>query len=252
MAGTDLQVDARGDLAADFRAQLRSAARVLGTVTAVGVVCGWLVAGIGSRLAMSLLVRLNPEAAGLTSDDGFVMGQVTLSGTLNLVLLVGTGFGVLGAGMYVALRGLMIGPPWFRVLSMSLGAGIVVAAPIVHADGVDFVLLDPVWLAVGLFVLVPTVYVALLTVLAERLLARDDAPGWLWRGGVLVWFVVFPLLPLLALLLAGFAARFGLRRDDAGARLLASPVGPWLARGVLAVVFVLALGNIAGDVRTLT
>ena len=221
-------------------------------MTVVGVGCGWLVAGIGSRLAMSLLVRLNPEAAGLTSDDGFVMGQVTLSGTLNLVLLVGTGFGVLGAGIYVALRGLMIGPRGSGCCRCRSGRGSWWRRRSCTPTGSTSSSSTRSGWRSACSSLVPTVYVALLTVLAERLLARDDAPGWLWRGGVLVWFVAFPLLPLLALLLAGFAARFGLRRDDAGARLLASPIGPWVARGVLAVVFVLAVVDIAGDVRTLT
>jgi hypothetical protein len=35
---------------------------------------GLLVGGVGSRLAMMLLARLNPGIAGVTSDDGFIMG----------------------------------------------------------------------------------------------------------------------------------------------------------------------------------
>jgi hypothetical protein len=123
------------------RDDLVAGARTLGTITAVGVVCGWLVVGVLSRLAMLLLAVLNPAATGVTSDDGFVMGQFTLSGSLNLLLLVGTGFGVLGAGLYAVLRGLRVGPEWFRLLSVSVGGGVVVGSQVVHADGVDFRLL---------------------------------------------------------------------------------------------------------------
>lgn len=229
------------------------AARVLGTVSAVGVLCGWFVAGVLSRLAMLLLVVLNPVADGLTSDDGFEMGTFTLSGSANLVFLVGTGFGLLGAGTYVALRGLMIGPAWFRLLSVSLGGGVVVGSQIVHVDGVDFTLLDPVWLTVGLFVAVPTAYVALLSVVSERLLARDrPVSRTVWVPGLLGWVVAFPLLPFVAVLTLGVVTLRTLRADARGRRLLASPWPPWLLRGALGVVFALAVLDLVRDVTALT
>ena len=40
-------------------------------VTWAGALLGLLVGGVGSRLAMLLLARLNPEATGVISDDGF-------------------------------------------------------------------------------------------------------------------------------------------------------------------------------------
>lgn len=131
------------------------AVRRLSVVTWAGAILGFLVGGVGGRLAMMLLARLNPEATGVTSDDGFVMGQLTLQ-TLNLVLVT-TMLGVLGGGIYFVLRGLMIGPRWFQVLSISAGAAVVVGGVVVHVDGVDFTL-DPAWLAVVMFVLIPGVY----------------------------------------------------------------------------------------------
>jgi hypothetical protein len=237
----------------DVREDLLRGARVLGTVTAVGVLCGWFAAGVVSRLAMFLLIALNPVADGLTSDDGFEMGTFTLAGSANLMFVAGTLLGVLGAGIYVALRGLMVGPRWFRVLSVSLGGGTVVASQLVHAEGVDFTLLGPLWLAVALFVLVPAVFVTLLTLVAERLLARDrPLSAYLWVPGLAAWLVVFPLLPLLAALALGALALGALRRRPTGRRLLASPVGPWVLRAALSVVFALAVLDIARDVRLLT
>lgn len=237
----------------DLRTAMLRSARVLGTVSAVGVVTGWLVVGVLSRLAMRLLVELNPVADGLTSDDGFEMGTVTLAGSANLMFLVGTGFGLLGAGIYVALRPLRVGPAWFRLLSVSLGAGTVVASQVVHADGVDFRLLQPVWLAVGLFVLVPTVYVAILSLVSERLLARGDGlPAGLWVPGLVAWVVTVVLLPLLLALVVGRAALWALGRTDPGRRVLTSRTAPWLVRLALAVMFVVAVVDIAGDVRLLT
>ena len=111
-------------------ASRRNAAIVL-TGLGLGVVIG----GIGGRLAMYLLARLNPEATGVVSDDGFVMGQFTLSGTLNL-LVVGGFLGTFGGVVYALARHLTFGPPWWRLMSVALGAGLPVGALIVHTDGV--------------------------------------------------------------------------------------------------------------------
>ncbi|MGH3348087.1 MAG: hypothetical protein ACRDO4_13995 [Nocardioides sp.] len=233
----------------ELRAAAEPALRTLGTVTVVGVGCGIFVVGVLSRLAMFLLAHLNPTTAGVTSDDGFVIGQFTLSGSLNLALIVGPLFGIIGAGFYLALRGLAVGPPWFRLLCLSLGPGVVVGAFIVHPDGVDFTMLDPLWLAVLLFVLVPTVYVALLHVLAERALAGPPWPRWATYVGVAVWL---PALPGFLVLAAGWATLYALRRNETGAALLDHPAPRWIARGALAAIFAFSVMDIVSDVRLLT
>ena len=60
-----------------------------------GAIAGLLAGGIGGRVYMSALAALNPEIAGVQSDDGFTIGQVTLSGTANL-LFVATVIGAVG------------------------------------------------------------------------------------------------------------------------------------------------------------
>jgi hypothetical protein len=125
---------------ADWRGATEQAARRLAAITAVGGMLGLLVGGVGGRLAMMLLARLNPEVTGATSDDRFRIRQFTTADTMNL-LLIGAGFGVLGAGVYAVVRGLHVGPHWSQVLSISAGPAVVVGAAIVHTDGVDFRLL---------------------------------------------------------------------------------------------------------------
>lgn len=148
-------------------------------IVIAGALLGLLVGGVGGRLAMMLLAGLSPAATGVTSDDGFVMGQFTASGTLNL-LMAGTFLGAVGGVFYALLRGLMIGPRWFQVLSVGGGPAVVVGSMLVHTDGVDFRLLQPTWLAIALFVAIPGVYAALLTVVSERVLRavglRSKAP----------------------------------------------------------------------------
>jgi hypothetical protein len=222
-----------------------STARRLAAVTAAGGLLGLLVGGVGGRLAMMLLARLNPDATGVTSDDGFTIGQFTHD-SLNL-LVVGTVLGVFGGGVYFVLRGLMIGPRWFEVLSISVGPAVVVGSQIVHTDGVDFTL-DPVLLAIALFVLIPGIYAALLTVLAERWLGRDrafaSAP---WGVATLPLLLWLPIAPLLAVLAVGLAAFEGVRRTRRGAALLARPGWPWVVRAALGVVFALSLVDLVQD-----
>lgn len=226
------------------------AVRRLSVVTWAGAILGFLVGGVGGRLAMMLLARLNPEATGVTSDDGFVMGQLTLQ-TLNLVLVT-TMLGVLGGGIYFVLRGLMIGPRWFQVLSISAGAAVVVGGVVVHVDGVDFTL-DPAWLAVVMFVLIPGVYAGFLTLLAERWLIPNgrftSSTSWRTYCPLLLWAPIAPALGVLLLGLAGFE---GLRRTGGGRAALDLPVWPWLARGTLTVVFTVGLVGLVQDTSALT
>src|SRR5688572_2551713 len=71
--------------------------------TAAGAVAGFLVGGIGGRLAMLVLRLTSPDSViGLTSDDGFEIGVVSLS-TFNL-LFATTVFGAIAGVLYASLR----------------------------------------------------------------------------------------------------------------------------------------------------
>lgn len=143
------------------------------------MIAGVLVNGVGGRLAMMLLARLNPAATGVVSDDGFVMGRFDLANTLGFVAQM-TLLGILGGVLALALRSLRFGPRWFRWASWVVGPGVVVGSMLVHSDGVDFRLLGPLPLTVGLFVAIPGLY-ALVVV---RLLDWWVAPrGWPWAPG---------------------------------------------------------------------
>ena len=233
----------------ELRADLAAAADVLARVTLVGALSGVIAVGVLGRVAMLLLAYLNPVATGVTSDDGFVMGQFTLSGSLQLAAS-GLQFGVIGVFFYLALRGLMIGPGWFRLLSISLGPAVVIGAIIVHTDGVDFNLLEPVWLAAVLFVGVPFAYCALLHVLAVRALRADrPLPRPLLVLGLLPWIF---LLPLTLLLLGGFLAMRALRRGAPGRAFLARTWPGWVLRGALAALVVVSIVDLVRDVDALT
>jgi hypothetical protein len=229
--------------------------RRFSAVSVAGALAGLVVGGIGGRLAMLLLARLNPEAHGLVSDDGFVMGQLDPLATLNL-LAAGTGLGLFGAAVYVVLRGLRTGPPWFQLLSLSVGPAVVVGEVLVHTDGVDFRVLDPVELAIGLFVLLPGVYVLVLVLLSDRWLRPDS---WWSRarpaavaGTFLVWVLLFPLLPVLVALALLWLVQDAVRQTTTGRRLLGWAGWPWAARAALALLFLRSGAVLLDEIAVLT
>lgn len=234
----------------DWRSASVRAARRLAAITAAGALVGLLVGGVGGRLAMMALARLNPAADGLTSDDGFVIGQVTLAGTLNL-LAAGTFLGVLGAAIYAVLRALMIGPRWFQVLSIAVGPAVVVGEQLVHTDGVDFTLLNPPWVPITLFLLIPGLYAALLTVVAERWLEPDRVFARARLPLALAPLLLFaPLAPALGLLAAGWVLLEWVRRRHGGVVPGANAYA-WVGRVALVVVFVVAAVRLVDEVRLL-
>lgn len=215
--------------------------RLLGRLMLLGALVGVVSTGVLARLAMRLLAVVNDRVRGIRSDDGFFVGVISLDGSLELAV-TGAALGAFSGLLYAALSPLQVGPPWFRTLSISVGAGVVVASQVVHSDGVDFTFLGPVWLAVGLFVLIPVVHVAVLDRFGRRVRAGALMrwPGWALLGVVpmvaLAPFVAVAAVVRVILLLVGRA------------------LGPWPpvwaqgARVVLTVVFVLAVLDLVRDV----
>ena len=176
-----------------------STVRRIGIGAAAGALGGLVVAGIGGRLFMFVLAELNTEDAGLLTDDGFAMGQFTLSGTLNLLSFT-TILGIVGGLVFLGLRGLRFGPAWFRALSMPVGVTIVAGSLLVHSDGVDFTLLQPWWLAVAMTLAVPFLYTVMVSALADRWL--DDGPSvWSRMPAAVPWIVRALFVALIAIAL---------------------------------------------------
>lgn len=161
-----------------------------------GVVAG-LVGAVAGRLAMSLLASLNPEDAGITSDDGFVIGQVTLGGSAQLAAAT-MQLTVVGGALYLLLRPFLVGTGAVRVVTSAVGFGVTFAAVVIHPDGVDFTRLEPEWLGIVLFVAVPVLVVAVYSALAEQ---------WMGDGS---WFMTAPRGHVVPLLTCWVFAGFGL------------------------------------------
>jgi len=59
----------------DLRGRAQPTLRTLAAISSAGALAGVLIGGVGGRLAMMLLARLNPQALGVKSDDGFIIGR---------------------------------------------------------------------------------------------------------------------------------------------------------------------------------
>ncbi|MGE4032393.1 MAG: hypothetical protein AB7I08_19420 [Thermoleophilia bacterium] len=175
----------------------------VGVACLAGVIAGLAVGGIGGRVAMRVLVLTTDDRLdGITSDDGFAIDRFSVD-TLNLVLACGLG-GALAGGAYGLLRMALRGGRWVVAAGVAVAVGASAGAAIVNVDGIDFILLEPLWLTVALFVALPAAWGSSVVLLTEWLLR----PGVLYArppegvdrriGGVVVAVLAWSLVALLA------------------------------------------------------
>lgn len=226
---------------------------LLRVVVVTGVAVGILVIGLGSRIAMFVLRLTSPDSViGVESDDGFTIGEVTLSGTYNLITL-GAGIGVIGAAAYVTVAPWLIGPGWFRRLTVGLTAGALVGAMVIVPDGVDFEALKPTWLAVSLFVGLPVLVGVALCLVADGV---ASATSWTAQGRrrwllPLVLVLLVPLsLPAIVLVSLVVAVLLPLRRVLFD-RLYGSLAGRLAMRSAFFVIPVLSAFALSDDLTAL-
>ena len=109
-----------------------------------GLVAGLLVGGIGGRLFMRIAgAAAGERGAGMRTEAGFTVGEITLEGTIFLIVFIGIFTGVIGTAVYLAVR------PWlawsgrwrglaFGIVLFSLGSA---TSDMMNPDNVDFFIL---------------------------------------------------------------------------------------------------------------
>ncbi len=221
-----------------------------------GIVVGIVVGGIGGRLLMRVAALAEPDAAGLRTENGNVIGAITVEGTLALLVFGGLLTGAIIGSLWVVIR------PWLpeRPLTRALVAMPICVAMgttlLIQASNPDFVILSRngavIAALVGLVALVgPSMVLA--ESAFERLLPvvrRRASPAFLAYalidafGALLVLALVVPLYLGSSLVLAGVAfVVVGVASVVRWASRIGGPSPDWLApigRGALAV------GTIAG------
>ena len=109
-----------------------------------GLAAGILVGGVGGRLFMRIAgAAAGERGAGMQTEAGFTVGEITLEGTIFLIIFIGIFTGVIGTAVYLAFR------PWlawagrwrglaFGVVLFSLGSA---TSDMMNTDNVDFIIL---------------------------------------------------------------------------------------------------------------
>ena len=218
----------------------RPAAAALG-----GMVAGFVIGGIGGRLAMLLLRLTSDEAVrGLESDDGFTIGQISFD-TIGLLILTTVAGGGAALGYLLVRRWL---PQRLRPLQIAVFLGVVGGTAVIEPGGVDFTFLEPLWLAVVLFVALPAVYGAAMVWGVEWLIAHPDDHRRLR---------IAALLPMLGFVMAGpglivavisSAAVVAARRRPDLVATAGGAIPTWTVRLGLLALLALAGDALAGDV----
>jgi hypothetical protein len=168
---------------------------------AIGVLAGFgagFIGGIGARLAMRVSGLLTePANRRLLTENGNVVGEITLAGTLSIAMFAGM-VGVFGGLLYVGIRSRLPGTGWRRGL---VYGGLLLATfgfIVMDKDNPDYQLFGPPGVNVGTFSLVYVLFGLVVAPLADWLDRR--LPGWP------------PVRPLRLRAVAGYAllAPFGL------------------------------------------
>ncbi len=222
--------------ASEGRVPLRDDARDVATTvlvgTAAGALAGLVVGGIVGRLVMlALRVLSDPLVIGVTSDDGFEIGHVTAGGSFQLAGAMAAA-GAANGVLYSVVRDTI--PSRARAALWSLFAAGVGGSQFVHADGVDFTLLDPQWLAVAAFVALPGLAALVVVLLVERWLADERMRP---RPAVLA-IAAFTGTIALVLAAAAAVALLGARRSGVSGHLAAV--------GRVVVPVALVIGTVVG------
>jgi hypothetical protein len=240
------------DVTTTLAARVAEQLRIL---SVAGITVGVIVVGLGSRLAMlALRLTSSDSVIGLQSDDDFTIGRFTLSGSYNLLVL-GAGVGVIGVAAYQCVAPRLIGPIWFRRLTVALAAGAVVGSMLIHGDGIDFRLLKPTWFAIGLFVLLPALFGAAIGPVVDRV---SDPSSRTAKGRVrwilpIVLVLAFPLALVELVVAALLYTVWVLLADGAGLRqLVAGRVAGYVVQACWLGIAVVGLVALVGDIRSLS
>jgi len=114
-----------------------SVARHVGTASLAGIAAGVLVGGLLGRVVMRISgFMAGPALAGVHTENGNVVGDITVAGTFALIMFVGLPSGILGGLLYALLE------PWLRRLrpwhGLAYGAALLATTGFTFLDPVNF------------------------------------------------------------------------------------------------------------------
>ena len=136
-----------------------------------GLVVGIVVAGFGGRLVMRLAALLVPTANGAFTENGNRIGEITLVGSIALIIFAGLAATILLAVIWVAISPWLPGRGVVRGLVAMPIAVALAAFGLINASNLDFIVLRHD----------PAVVATLLALVAVTAPAMAVVDGWLDR-----------------------------------------------------------------------
>ncbi|TAK00798.1 MAG: hypothetical protein EPO36_07405 [Chloroflexota bacterium] len=206
-----------------------------------GAVTGIVVAGAGGRLVMRAAAALNPQATGARTENGELVGAITLGGSAFLIVFNGLLAGVTAGIVWVVLA------PWLPRgrwrLPMAMIAAAAIGTPLlVQPDNPDFRILEadvPILaMLIGLVALIGLA-IAWLDGLLDRRLARPS-------NGPLPLGVIYAAATLPGLLFVPLALGFYLSAETCGCPDPPIAVGLALVAVGLATALLWAIRIVSG------
>jgi hypothetical protein len=196
-----------------------------------------------------LVLRLtsDPALAGAQTDDDFTIGAIT--GATVFLLLLGTLAGAMGGVVYSLVRIWL--PRNLRPAIAGVFAAVAIGGLTIEPGGIDFTALEPLSLAVAMFIALPAAYGVATAWLVERAYSRGlKIPGALALVVVLLPPGLTGLAGILVLLVAAIAVAVVLaaNRADLARGLVRSSLVAWVGRGAIALLFALAGVELYSDV----
>lgn len=182
-AASDVSTDAARDVSTDAASDVSAAARLAAVLREIArgglaaTLAGGLVGGLGGRLLMRVAALLNPDATGRLTENGEVVGAITLNGTLALIV-----FGGLLGGMAAGIVWVVVSPwlPGRGRTRWLLAAGVTLALGgsfLVRSNNTDFLVLEPDPLLVALLLGLVALIGAATAWFDEQLERRLRRPG---------------------------------------------------------------------------
>jgi hypothetical protein len=207
------------------RAIWRATSPLRGAVVA-GAIAGFVAAGIGSRLVMRVIAMVDSDSNGAGTDAGAAVGDVTLSGTFQLLVL-GMILGSISGLVYLGLRRWLYVPPIWRGAAFSIVTLFTVGNVLFDTHNPDFQIFEPVILVIALFVALFFVNGLMLGALAHRIHPEPSYPP----GKLVPRFAVVAIVLVTVFGFTGFAESVGQMIDDEGSCI--SVIEPGAGCGVV-------------------
>jgi len=223
------------------------AIRTVACLLAAAVIAGLLSVGLGGRLVMRVLAATSgARAQGQLTEAGETVGEITFSGSLGFILFVGVLLPLAASFAFLILRRALPGTAWVAGLIFGvLMLGTLGVADPLAPDNIDFVILSPLWLAVALVAATALLFGVTFTALVARLDATVPRFGDGSHASLLqrsaYGFLVFLLIPFLAVPAAVYIGTRAISHGRAGAYLSRPPI-PRIGQAAVLLGAAVALG----------